>query len=289
MRIPSIRWVVAGLICLALSNSLAAVEKSRLTLEQRLERLERVMHNQSLADLVYKMQRLQQEVQRLQGELELQKHAMDAMNKRQRDLYLDIDQRLSRLQPGASAIAPPPAAVTTPPGNPPVTAPTSTPVPLPVPEPKPAPVAAATGTSPPQVPPTNVAPVDPKQEAEDYQSAFNLLKQGRYVEAVKAFREFLGKYAAGSYADNAQYWLAEASYVNRDYDTALGDFEKVLAGYPQSNKVPGAMLKMGYIYHERQEWQKAREILQKLLADYPGSTEARLGEKRLQRIGKEGH
>lgn len=279
MRTPSIRsirWIVAGLICLPLSDTLAAEGKSELTIEQRLERLERVMHNQSLADLVYQMQRLQQEVQRLQGELELQKHAMDAMNKRQRDLYLDIDQRLSRLQSGGM---PPPAAV----------APPSVPAPAAVAVPEPAPEASATGTPSPPVPARNDAPVDPKQEAEDYQSAFNLLKQGRYPEAIQAFREFLGKYAAGSYADNAQYWLAEASYVNRDYDTALGDFEKVLTGYPQSNKVSGAMLKMGYIYHERRDWQKARGILQKLLTDYPGSTEARLGEKRLQRMSKEGH
>jgi len=274
MWIPSIRWIAAGLICLPLSGSLAAAEKAKLTTEQRLERLERVMHNQSLADLVYQMQQLQQEVQRLQGELELQKHAMDAMNKRQRDLYLDIDQRLSRLQPGGAVTAPPaPATATMAPGTPPV----------------PAPVAAAPVTSPPQVPAPNAAPVDPKLEAEAYQSAFNLLKQGRYPESIKAFREFLGKYAAGSYADNAQYWLAEASYVNRDYDTALGDFEKVLTTYPQSNKVPGAMLKMGYIYYEQQDWQKVRGILEKLLTDYPGSTEARLGEKRLQRMDKEGH
>ena len=80
----------------------------------------------------------------------------------------------------------------------------------------------------------------------------------------------------------AKYWLAEASYVNRDFDTALKDFARVIAEHPNSPKVPGAMLKMGYIFYEQQAWDKAREVLQRLQTGYPGSTEARLGEKRLR-------
>ncbi|MBA1331287.1 hypothetical protein QQ73_09025, partial [Candidatus Endoriftia persephone str. Guaymas] len=59
-------------------------------------------------------QQLQQEIQQMRGEMELQKHAMDALNKRQRDLYLDIDQRLSRMQtlPAPPASQPLPQAVT---------------------------------------------------------------------------------------------------------------------------------------------------------------------------------
>lgn len=281
MKIPRKIWTALTLLgLLAASNPLWA-ENSKMSTEQRLERLERMLRNQNMASLVYQVQQLKQEIQRLNGDLELQKHAMDAMNRRQRDLYLDIDQRLNRLQPGAGgatgttvppmATVPPTAAVTPPPMpvTPPATAPTA----------QSAEAAAATQGTPP----------DPKKEAEAYQSAFNLLKQGRYSESITAFRAFIKDYRGGSFEDNAKYWLAEASYVNRDFDTALSDFGKVLFDHPKSAKVPGAMLKMGYIFYEQQAWDKAREVLRRLQSEYPGSTEARLGEKRLQRIDKEGH
>jgi tol-pal system protein YbgF len=249
---------------------------SKMSVEQRLDRLERLSRNQNMADMVYQMQQLKQEVQRLNGELEMQKHAMDAMNRRQRDLYLDIDQRLSRVQPAgvqSSTSAPAPA---------PVTAPVPAPVPAAPVTPAPQPVAAATPA------PRQVTPPDPKKEAAAYQSAFNLLKQGRYPESIQAFSQFLENFPGGSFEDNAQYWLAEASYVNRDFEVALGDFQKVLANHPQSAKVPGAMLKMGYIHYELKRWGEAREVLQSLQQKYTGSTEARLAEKRLQRMTKEG-
>jgi tol-pal system protein YbgF len=283
MKIPcKIRILLLLPALLAVFNPVWA-ESGKMTTEQRLVRLERMMRNQNLADLVYQMQQLKQEIQRLNGELELQKHAMDAMNKRQRDLYLDIDQRLSRMQPetgGSVSMTSPPgsAATVMSPGmaTPSVRAPVET-------------VTAPTAQSSATAATAPVSPPDPKREAEAYQKAFNLLKQGRYSESINAFRGFLQDYPGGSYEDNAQYWMGEASYVNRDFDTALEDFSKVLINYPKSSKVPGAMLKMGYIFYEKQAWDKAKEVLQRLQNDYPGSTEARLSEKRLQRIAKEGH
>jgi tol-pal system protein YbgF len=275
MKIPRNAGAALVLLSLLAVSLPLCAEQAKLTTEQRLDRLERMLKNQNMADLVYQVQQLRQEVQRLNGELEMQKHAMDAMNRRQRDLYLDIDQRLGRLQsgPGGAVSAATPAAVTPPPAPvaPPVSVPTA-----------PSPVPAQTAAAP-------AKPLDPKKEATAYQSAFNLLKQGRYPESIKAFRAFLNDYRGGSYEDNAKYWLAEASYVNRDFDTALKDFSKVIIDHPESSKVPGAMLKMGYIFYEQQAWDKAREVLQRLQNDYPGSTEARLGEKRLNRIAKEGH
>jgi tol-pal system protein YbgF len=275
MKIPRNAGAALVLLSLLAVSLPLCAEQAKLTTEQRLDRLERMLKNQNMADLVYQVQQLRQEVQRLNGELEMQKHAMDAMNRRQRDLYLDIDQRLGRLQsgPGGAVSAATPAAVTPPPAPvaPPVSVPTA-----------PSPVPAQTAAAP-------AKPLDPKKEATAYQSAFNLLKQGRYPESIKAFRAFLNDYRGGSYEDNAKYWLAEASYVNRDFDTALKDFSKVIIDHPKSYKVPGAMLKMGYIYYEQKAWDKAREVLQRLQNDYPGSTEARLGEKRLNRIAKEGH
>ncbi|MBV2125388.1 MAG: tol-pal system protein YbgF [Candidatus Thiodiazotropha endolucinida] len=256
-----------------------AANGAKLTMEQRLQRIERILQNQSLADLVLQVQQLRQEVRQLRGDLEEQKYNMDGMSRRQRDLYVDIDQRLSRIQSGG-AMSPTPQSVTTP-----VTPPsasgavgqTAAVSPEPPPE---APANAAIGS---------VTPPDPKKESEAYQAAFNLLKQGRYGESITAFSSFLRDYPGGEYEDNAQYWLAEASYVNRDFDTALGEFTKIMENYPDSPKVPGAMLKIGYIQYEKKNWTGTRNILKQLMDNFPATTESRLAQKRLQRLTKEGH
>ncbi|MEW8316689.1 MAG: tol-pal system protein YbgF [Candidatus Thiodiazotropha endolucinida] len=256
-----------------------AANGAKLTMEQRLQRIERIMQNQSLADLVLQVQQLRQEVRQLRGDLEEQKYNMDGMSRRQRDLYVDIDQRLSRIQSGG-AMSPTPQPVTTPVTPPPASGAvgqTAAVSPEPPPE---APASAAIGS---------VTPPDPKKESEAYQAAFNLLKQGRYGESITAFSSFLRDYPGGEYEDNAQYWLAEASYVNRDFDTALGEFTKIMENYPDSPKVPGAMLKIGYIQYEKKNWTGTRNILKQLIDNFPATTESRLAQKRLQRLTKEGH
>ncbi|MBT3044820.1 MAG: tol-pal system protein YbgF [Candidatus Thiodiazotropha endolucinida] len=256
-----------------------AANGAKLTMEQRLQRIERILQNQSLADLVLQVQQLRQEVRQLRGDLEEQKYNMDGMSRRQRDLYVDIDQRLSRIQSGG-AMSPTPQPVTTPVTPPPASGAvgqTAAVSPEPPPE---APASAAIGS---------VTPPDPKKESEAYQAAFNLLKQGRYGESITAFSSFLRDYPGGEYEDNAQYWLAEASYVNRDFDTALGEFTKIMENYPDSPKVPGAMLKIGYIQYEKKNWTGTRNILKQLMDNFPATTESRLAQKRLQRLTKEGH
>ncbi|MBT2971859.1 MAG: tol-pal system protein YbgF [Candidatus Thiodiazotropha sp. (ex Ctena orbiculata)] len=274
-----IKRVLLGTL-MGICASAPAFAANGMTMEQRLQRIERILQNQSLADLVLQVQQLRQEVQQLRGDLEVQKHNMDAMGRRQRDLYLDIDQRLSRFQPGTAPVP-----------NTPAMAPPMTPAP-PSAAPGQPPLAASTEPPPatPAVPPVAaVTPPDPKREAEAYQSAFNMLKQGRYGESITAFSNFLRDYPGGEYEDNAQYWLAEASYVNRDFDTALGEFMKIMEKYPTSPKIPGAMLKIGYIHYEKKSWTDARNILNELVSNYPATTESRLAQKRLQRLTKEGH
>ncbi len=248
-----------GLLLTLLSSAAAAGD-----LEDRVVRLERILNSQSIGDLVIQMERLRQEVQQLRGEIEVQAYNLQNVEKRQRDLYLDVDQRLNAIQGTDSAggsvglVAPPGVVV---------------------------------DSAPPEVappPPERVVAVDPVREEAAYQEAFDLLKQRRYPESITAFQEFLARYPGGSYADNAQYWLGEANYVNRDFDVAEVEFQKVLDLYPQSPKLAGAMLKLGYIHYEKQQWTEARQILRRLMEQYPNSTEARLAAQRLEKMRQEG-
>jgi tol-pal system protein YbgF len=240
----------------------------------------------TLSNLVLRLDELQRDVQQMRGEMEEQRHAMELLKKRQRDLYADIDQRLSKLtgeplkplpapQPPAAGESPAPAGATQqPPVKPEVaSAETATPP-------------AATTPPPAAVPPVQASAAQQKQE---YQHAFNLLMQRRHPEARTAFSEFLVRYPDGGLADNAQYWLAESYLATGDNDTALEGFNKVIDNYPDSPKVSDALYKKGDIYYDRKDWESARKVLEGVTRKYPSSTASQLARKLLDRMRGEGH
>jgi len=246
------------------------------SVEERLDRLERILQNQSLSDILLQVQRLQEEVQRLRGTLEMQEHTLEALGRNQREPYRTTDARTE------DRPAPSPPEVLTPQRRPVEERGSSEPL-------LPATAVQVPTDTPPLVTTTPpVAPGDPARELTDYQQAFDLLKRGNYNDAIAAFRSFLAAYPNGGYSDNAQYWLGEASYVNRDFDTAMREFNRVLERYPASNKVAGAMLKLGFIQHEKGQTGKAREILERLIQKFPGTTEARLAQQRLELLRRDG-
>lgn len=246
------------------------------SLEERVDRLER-LQGQGAADLLLQLQQLQREVQQLRGELEVQRYELES---------------LMRSRGGPSLEARPPV-VSPPPGAPPA--------PVPGPESgmgpdidqgqdlaEEPPPATPTPTMPAGPPVTRRPPADASGGQDAYQRGFDLLRRGNYAEASSAFQTYLEQAPDGPQADNAQYWLGETRYVNRDFDAALRDFNQVLERYPRSAKVPGALLKIGYIHYEGERWAEARQTLGQLQERYPNTTEARLAQQRLERMKKEG-
>ena len=118
----------------------------------------------------------------------------------------------------------------------------------------------------------------------EYQQAFKLLKQSLYDQAIKAFQAFLTAHPSSQYSDNAQYWLAEAYYVTRQFEPALAEYTRLVNNYPKSQKLTHAMLKIGYAQQELGNIDAAKKTLQDLVQRYPGTTAARLAEERLIKI-----
>jgi len=238
----------------------APLQAADSPLEQRVQRLEKLVEGQGLVDMYLRLETLQQEVQQLRGEVEVQANTIEGLKQRQRDLYLDIDRRLRQLESGA--VTKPPVAV-----------------------------APATPDNKAAVKTTPVAPVpaNPAAAEDAYRAAFKLLKEGRYTPAASRFKDFLKKYPANGYADNAQYWLGEISYVTRAFKQAIREFDKVLNNYPDSTKHADAILKQAYCYYELKDYAKARELLTSVVTRFPHSTAANLAEKRRKRMTTEGH
>lgn len=237
------------------------------TLEKRVQRLEKLLESQGLVDLYLRLENLQKEVQELRGSLEVQNNTLAGIKQRQRDLYLDIDRRLRQLESGATTSVAPVN-----PGNP-----------------SSQPSVSATVSPPSTTASTAPAATDTVAEETAYRAAFKLLKEGRYAPATSRFRDFIAKYPASGYADNAQYWLGEVSYVTRAFEQAIKEFDKVLKNYPDSTKHADALLKKGYCYYELQNYAQANASLSEVISRFPSSTAARLAEKRRQRMKQEGH
>lgn len=268
-----------ALTCALLPALPAAADQS---LESRVDRVERILSNQSLSDLQLRIQRLQQETQQLRGQIERQQHEITTLKTQQRDQYLDGHVQGQTGGTGAPATQPDALPASGEQG--------------PDLEPQPSdraagePASAGEPDAPPPLPTTQRAPdtSPPSSEKDGYRIAFDLLKQRRYDEAAAAFEALLARYPKGEYTDNARYWLGEANYVKRDYPAALIEFQRVLTNFPQSPKAPGALLKIGYIQSDQNDVTRARATLQDVIQKYPDTTEARLAQSRLDRITRDG-
>ena len=117
-----------------------------------------------------------------------------------------------------------------------------------------------------------------------YQQAINLLRAKNFREATKHFSGFLRTYPNSPLAANSQYWLGECYYGQRRFQEAIDDFERVFTFYPSSNKVPAALLKIGYSHLELQQPSMARSVFQQLVRTYPQSPSAIKAHGRLQEV-----
>jgi tol-pal system protein YbgF len=225
-------------------------------LAARVDRLDQLFKNQSLEGLSQRIDTLQEQVKGLQGEVEVLEHDDDLNKKQQRDLYQDLDKRLQKLEAGLTAAQ------------------------------QPAPAAATV-----EAPPATTEAATPGGGVDDaaYQKNFNLLKQGRFAEAIKGFKSFQKQYPSSALQPNAVFWTGEAYYQNGDFETALATFKKLIKQYPKSNKVGDATLKVGYCQYELQQWSAAKQTLNSVVQNFPGSSAAGLATQRLQRMQDEGH
>ncbi|HUQ09457.1 MAG TPA: tol-pal system protein YbgF [Steroidobacteraceae bacterium] len=217
-------------------------------LDQRVQRIERVMTNNSLLELAQRIDRLQSDVRGLRGEVELLQNQSEGGKTQSRTLYSDLEKRIAALETlggvaGEGVAGPPGAGSALPPAN-----------------------AAGGG------------------EQALYDTAFGALKSADYSKAIAGFRSFLTAYPTSPLASNAQYWLGEAFYVTREYDAAVQAFRKVSTDWPDSRKAPDALVKVGFTQAAQGKNAEARATLEDVTRRFPGSEAAQLASERLKRM-----
>ena len=114
-----------------------------------------------------------------------------------------------------------------------------------------------------------------------YQVAYNDLMQDNYQLALINLRAFLERYPQSTLSDNAQYWIGEVYYGQRQFERAIEAFRRVIEDFPGGDKVPAAYYKIALAFINLREKATARRYLRYLIEHYPEAREARLAEATL--------
>lgn len=249
------------------SSSLTpSLPKQSLSLSQRVARLEDQANGGAGggdSGVSARVESLQAQVQTLRDQVEQLTHKLEQMQTEQKALFSDLDNRVAKLSDVAdqSAIEQSPVL------------------------PKPAKKA--------NVAKNNEQSVDSQpdiaEEQQIYQTAYTLIKDKKYDDAVSALQTMLKKYPRGQFASNAHYWLGELYGLLGKHDKSLGEFVIVVSNYPKSPRVSDAQLKIGLIFASQSKWTEAKSAFKKVINTYPGTASSRLASEQLKQIDKAGH
>jgi tol-pal system protein YbgF len=221
------------------------------TIAEQLTNLERKLdaRNRAQVNVQRQLDELQNEVNELRGVTELHTHQLSQVLNRQRELYQELDRRVTEaLKPENNV----PAAITAP----------------------------ATSTSDASINySTNLT------ENQAYDRAVNLvLKDKQYDKAIPEFQAFNQNYPNSSYAPNAHYWLGQLLFNKTEYLQAKNEFNLVVEQYIDSNKRSDAMLKLAMVEQKLNNSAAAKIWYQKIITQYPESSAAQLAKPRLENL-----
>lgn len=260
------RRFIGGLTLTVASAAVSAAPVTG-TFDERLRALEEQASGRNQVELTAGLQEIRTELRELRGMVEEQRNTLENLQRRQRDLYLDLDNRIGRLEQAAAGVADAGAGKRTDQAV--------------VTEPR-APAQAIQSTT------AASAGAGSAGARTAYERGFDLVRQRQYTEAIAALNQFLADYPDSGYAGNAQYWIAECYYVMGQSDTALVEFNKVLEQYPESSKRSDALVKIGFLQDATGQWAQARQSLERVVAEWPGSSAAQLAQQRLDRMKQAG-
>ena len=287
MRLGAAALLAVGLVALPARGALWDDEEARRRIEQtnlrvaqvqkqledRIAALESQMKSQGLVELFGQVEQLKSDVARLRGQIEVLNHELEQAQKRQRDLYVDLDSRLRRLEGGPGAAVPPAVSGAPAPGS--VVA-------LPTPGPAvglpPAPVAVPGG---PIASGVGATPDAAAIEQRAYDVALDQFKAGNYAAAIASFNAFAKNYAKSVLAPSAYYWVGNSQFALRDYRAAIATQRQLITTFPGNPKVPDALLNIASSQFELGDGAASRRTLEELIAKHPQSEAAAKARQRL--------
>jgi len=118
----------------------------------------------------------------------------------------------------------------------------------------------------------------------EYERLLALFREGDLDGARQGFATFLRHYEHSDLSPNARYWLGESHYGKRDYRQAIDSYDRVEQDFPQSEKVPAAILKKGYAYLAMKDTKSASSAFKQVVMLYPRTPEAGKASDKLTQL-----
>jgi tol-pal system protein YbgF len=142
--------------------------------------------------------------------------------------------------------------------------------------------ASSTGAS----PSSSAVPTGPAPSADTlYSNGLRDITSGKYDLARSEFEDYLKYYADTDLASNAQFYLGEIFYKQKQYVDAVAAYDKVLTAYPKSFKLGPARLRKGMALIELGQKTAGIRELREVVKRFPGSDEDRLARGKLKELG----
>ncbi len=130
--------------------------------------------------------------------------------------------------------------------------------------------------------------IDLQAMRDAYDGAFRTLKTGNFDEAKTKFQEFIESYPSSDLVDDAWYWIAESNYITKEFEQAIKLYQYVARQYPDYQRAHEALLKIGYIYYELENYEEAQLYLNEVLDKFPASRSAFSAQRRLNKMKRDG-
>jgi len=127
----------------------------------------------------------------------------------------------------------------------------------------------------------NAPPPDPAAESAQYEAALNLLKEGRYKDALTAFEQFIRQHPQSTFLPGAHFWAGNAALQAKEVAAASTYFNTVLKTWPQDAAAPDAMLGLANSQQALGDAKTSQETLKKLVEQFPDSSAAQAARQRL--------
>ena len=232
--------------------------------------------SQMLIDQSRQMEQMNRDVAELRGHIELLANQVSLLEKRQKDLYMDIDSRLQPIEASRQRTTSPPLSAPSPkPATPSTT------------ETKPVEKVEVVPVVIPHTPPDISAQpqtlsVDPAVALKAYEAALDLFKAGKYKEAANAFNQFGQNFGTSEQAQTAQFWLGNSYYALGDCVQVIISQQHLLAKWPSSTRAPDAMLNIANCQAEMGEKKDSQKTLKDLVDKYPESKAAGTAKQQIK-------
>jgi len=118
-----------------------------------------------------------------------------------------------------------------------------------------------------------------------YSNGLRDITSGKYDLARSEFQDYLKYYGDTDLASNAQFYLGEIAYSQKQYSQAVSEYEKVLSNYPKSFKLAPARYKKGMALIELGQKSAGVRELREVVKRHPGSDEERRARAKLRELG----